>query len=290
MFKHPNVFLVLAKPARDAGRPGYERGVMLPRSNVDINESTVCHINEAADMQPRWLLNQVARELYKNKKEPEGVLLQALQEGRVVGFVMLIQNGLKVDVPPEVWKGIEDVAFNVRRRRKGAWHSQKYRISLEFVVEHATKTIGQALEHLIRGHREEFETFAKSDWLSDLDIAWPSDVEAKVAAQRALMDRLLLITDEAVDGGVVYISKEEALQFIGASVPQKGRGGRRSLDSDRFWVEVVRCLVKNKPGRSREQITSEVREQLDKQNINERRFATWIKDKLKAAYEELGWE
>jgi hypothetical protein len=262
---------------------------MLPISNVETNESTVCHSN-AANMQTRWLLKRVARELYKNTGEHEGVLLQALPEGRVIAFVILNRNNLRVDIPVEVWKGIEDSEFNVRRRRNGEWHSWKFRISLRFVVEDAGKVIRQALENLLRGNHEEFEKLICSEWLRDLNIVWPSDADTTVAVQRTLLDRLLAIINEAADDSLVYIAKDEALQFIGAPVSQNGRVGRRSLDSDRFWFEVLGLLIKEKPRLSREQITNSVCAKLAQyKDANEQRSSTWVKSKLKAAYEYLGW-
>jgi len=147
-------------------------------------------------MQTRWLLGRVARELHKTKNEKEGVLLQALQEGEIRAFVLLLNNSLQVDIPADVWKEITDVNFNVRRRYNGRWCSSKFKISPKFAEAAATKTIQKTLENLISGSQTEFECERNSDWLRDLDLGWSEDNAIKITLQRALLERLFAIRDE----------------------------------------------------------------------------------------------
>jgi hypothetical protein len=179
---------------------------------------------------------------------------------------------------------MRDTEFNVHRRTQGEWRGRQFKMPLQFASQAARNTIRLAFEYLSNGDQEDFNRVAISDWLRDLHIVWPCDNRATVELQCRLVDRLLAIADETADSALVYVDKDDALQFIGSPVTEIGKGGRPAHDSDEFWIQVLRIMVKSKPKLTREQIKNEVLPVL-----LESRSEGWIKKKLKMAFETLGW-
>ncbi len=218
------------------------------------------------------------------------MLLQALQEGALTGFVLLFNNTLRVDVPVEIWKRINETDFWVRRHRNGKWRSRKFRIPLQFAAHAATGVLRNALESVLSGDKEEFDRVCDFEWLRDLHFSWTQDIGTRIGLYRGLVDRLLAILDETAYDALVYVAKDEAAKLIAPQVSKKGKGGRYPLDSDKFWIDVLRITVKAKPKFSREQIKDKVLEQFRSEPDDiTHPSPSWMKHKLKVAYNTLGW-
>jgi|SRR5277367_1049132 len=91
---------------------------------------------------------------------------------------------------------------------------------------------------------------------------------------------------------LVYMTKDEALKFVGIPSLSKKKG-RRPIESDDFCLEVLRSVAKEKPKLNRENIRSDVIIRLEKRKkegvMNYVPSESWMKEKLKLAYETLGW-